>query len=253
MRVCGWSLPQPPLHDVAFIARTVSSPAVRPHRCCASPAVASGATGCLTSSHARHSLTSLSQESIWALAEELAIPVLGICYGFQEMSHKLGGRVDKAPQREFGHAVISRKAGVAPAPIGGSASAGAGAGAGAASAAAPATHADLLAGLPDSFKVGCGCCGCCFMVRCCRPVPSAGVDVSRRQDPRATTWPTRRGRDGQLRVCGSRRRRRPCAHVWPPVPPRGVAHSARQGHPAQLCRRHLRRLAGLVHGVVCRR
>lgn len=38
---------------------------------------------------------------------ELGCPVLGICYGMQLMAHTLGGRVAPAPQREFGHAVIS--------------------------------------------------------------------------------------------------------------------------------------------------
>lgn len=52
--------------------------------------------------------------------------MLGICYGFQEMSHALGGAVEKAPEREFGHASVST---VSP-------------------------SSALLAGLPsDSFKV----------------------------------------------------------------------------------------------------
>jgi GMP synthase (glutamine-hydrolysing) len=34
-------------------------------------------------------------------------PVLGICYGMQLMAHALGGRVAPAPQREFGHAVVT--------------------------------------------------------------------------------------------------------------------------------------------------
>src|SRR5581483_4689706 len=38
---------------------------------------------------------------------ELGVPVLGICYGMQLMAHALGGRVEPAPQREFGHAVVS--------------------------------------------------------------------------------------------------------------------------------------------------
>lgn len=33
---------------------------------------------------------------------ELGIPVLGICYGAQLMSHVLGGKVEKAPVREYG-------------------------------------------------------------------------------------------------------------------------------------------------------
>ena len=38
---------------------------------------------------------------------ELGIPVLGVCYGMQLMAHMLGGRVEPAPQREFGHALVS--------------------------------------------------------------------------------------------------------------------------------------------------
>lgn len=56
---------------------------------------------------------------------ETGLPVLGICYGFQEMSHALGGAVEKAPEREFGHAEVT-----------------------AVDAASP-----LLAGLPTPFKV----------------------------------------------------------------------------------------------------
>ena len=33
---------------------------------------------------------------------ELGIPVLGLCYGAQLMMHVLGGRVEKAPVREYG-------------------------------------------------------------------------------------------------------------------------------------------------------
>lgn len=38
---------------------------------------------------------------------DLGIPVLGICYGMQEMSAALGGRVERAPEREYGHATVS--------------------------------------------------------------------------------------------------------------------------------------------------
>jgi GMP synthase (glutamine-hydrolysing) len=38
---------------------------------------------------------------------ELGMPVLGICYGMQLMANALGGRVEPAPQREFGHAVVT--------------------------------------------------------------------------------------------------------------------------------------------------
>src|SRR5207248_1730647 len=33
-------------------------------------------------------------------------PLLGICYGMQLMAHSFGGKVSKAPRREFGHAQI---------------------------------------------------------------------------------------------------------------------------------------------------
>jgi GMP synthase (glutamine-hydrolysing) len=38
----------------------------------------------------------------------LGVPVLGICYGMQLMTDMLGGKVDNARSREFGHALISR-------------------------------------------------------------------------------------------------------------------------------------------------
>jgi len=63
---------------------------------------------------------------VWAYVKETGLPVLGICYGFQEMSHALGGSVERAPEREFGHAEVTA-VGAAPSP--------------------------LLAGLPASFKV----------------------------------------------------------------------------------------------------
>ena len=37
---------------------------------------------------------------------ELGIPVLGLCYGAQLMTHVLGGRVEKAPVREFGETEV---------------------------------------------------------------------------------------------------------------------------------------------------
>ncbi|MGH9669561.1 MAG: glutamine-hydrolyzing GMP synthase [Terriglobales bacterium] len=36
----------------------------------------------------------------------LGLPVLGICYGFQYMAHKLGGKVRPAQKREYGHAQV---------------------------------------------------------------------------------------------------------------------------------------------------
>ncbi len=43
---------------------------------------------------------------------DLPIPVLGICYGMQLMTHLLGGVVGPAPQREYGHATVSGATGV---------------------------------------------------------------------------------------------------------------------------------------------
>src|SRR5262249_55902243 len=42
---------------------------------------------------------------------ELGVPVLGICYGMQIMSHMLGGDVRPAGKREYGHAVFERRNG----------------------------------------------------------------------------------------------------------------------------------------------
>ena len=38
---------------------------------------------------------------------ERGIPILGICYGAQLMSHQLGGRVEKAPEREYGKTLVN--------------------------------------------------------------------------------------------------------------------------------------------------
>ena len=38
---------------------------------------------------------------------ELGIPVLGLCYGAQLMMHILGGKVEKAPVREYGKIQVS--------------------------------------------------------------------------------------------------------------------------------------------------
>ncbi len=37
---------------------------------------------------------------------EMDVPVLGICYGLQFMAHHLGGTVEPAPRREYGHAEV---------------------------------------------------------------------------------------------------------------------------------------------------
>jgi GMP synthase (glutamine-hydrolysing) len=38
---------------------------------------------------------------------ELGVPVLGICYGMQLMTHMLGGKVERSVKREYGRAVMS--------------------------------------------------------------------------------------------------------------------------------------------------
>jgi GMP synthase (glutamine-hydrolysing) len=40
---------------------------------------------------------------------DLGLPTLGICYGMQLMTDALGGRVEPATSREYGHAVVSTK------------------------------------------------------------------------------------------------------------------------------------------------
>ncbi len=38
---------------------------------------------------------------------ELGVPILGICYGLQFITHHLGGTVESAPNREYGHAQVT--------------------------------------------------------------------------------------------------------------------------------------------------
>lgn len=49
--------------------------------------------------------------SVWALIEERKLPVLGICYGMQELAFTFGGTVAPSPEREFGRAVIEKTLG----------------------------------------------------------------------------------------------------------------------------------------------
>jgi GMP synthase (glutamine-hydrolysing) len=65
---------------------------------------------------------------------ELGRPVLGICYGMQLMAASLGGAVAPAPQREFGHALVT-------------------VGAGSGSAGSAADPAALFAGVPSEIRV----------------------------------------------------------------------------------------------------
>ena len=71
----------------------------------------------------------------------LGVPTLGICYGIQLMTDVLGGRVEPAPRREYGHAVVDV---VQPTPL---------------FATLPgsikvwASHGDLVATAPEGFEV----------------------------------------------------------------------------------------------------
>lgn len=44
----------------------------------------------------------------WKLIQEKNIPVLGICYGMQEMAHVFGGKVVKGLKHEYGKAMVHR-------------------------------------------------------------------------------------------------------------------------------------------------
>jgi GMP synthase (glutamine-hydrolysing) len=46
--------------------------------------------------------------TVWALIKEKSIPVLGICYGMQEIAHTFGGKVSPSLEREFGRAMINK-------------------------------------------------------------------------------------------------------------------------------------------------
>ncbi|CAN0362202.1 unnamed protein product, partial [Laminaria digitata] len=45
---------------------------------------------------------------VWKMIEEQSIPVLGICYGMQEMAHVFGGKVAAGEAREYGHTMAAR-------------------------------------------------------------------------------------------------------------------------------------------------
>lgn len=51
-------------------------------------------------------VTSTDTPRIPQMVFDLGVPVLGICYGMQAMAEQLGGKVDKAAKREFGHAKL---------------------------------------------------------------------------------------------------------------------------------------------------
>ena len=47
-------------------------------------------------------------QCVWDLIKERQIPVLGICYGMQELAHVFGGSVVPGLKREYGKAFVTR-------------------------------------------------------------------------------------------------------------------------------------------------
>jgi GMP synthase (glutamine-hydrolysing) len=47
-------------------------------------------------------------EGVWKLIEDRNIPVLGICYGMQELAHVFGGQVAPGLKHEYGKAMVRR-------------------------------------------------------------------------------------------------------------------------------------------------
>jgi GMP synthase (glutamine-hydrolysing) len=47
-------------------------------------------------------------QGVWDMIKTKKIPVLGICYGMQEMAHVMGGEVVKGLKHEYGKAIARR-------------------------------------------------------------------------------------------------------------------------------------------------
>jgi GMP synthase (glutamine-hydrolysing) len=47
-------------------------------------------------------------DGVWKLVKDRKIPVLGICYGMQELAHVFGGRVEPGLKHEYGKAFVRR-------------------------------------------------------------------------------------------------------------------------------------------------
>lgn len=50
-------------------------------------------------------------QAIWDMIKEREIPILGICYGMQELAHVFGGKVAPGQEREYGKAMVKRNDG----------------------------------------------------------------------------------------------------------------------------------------------
>ena len=48
---------------------------------------------------------------IWEYVRQMNIPILGVCYGMQELAHVFGGKVDSSAHHEYGKATVTRSAG----------------------------------------------------------------------------------------------------------------------------------------------
>jgi GMP synthase (glutamine-hydrolysing) len=48
------------------------------------------------------------QPCVWELIKERNVPVLGICYGMQELAYTFGGRVEKGLKHEYGKSMVRR-------------------------------------------------------------------------------------------------------------------------------------------------
>lgn len=53
-------------------------------------------------------------DDVWKLIQERSIPVLGICYGMQELAHVFGGQVMPGLKHEYGKAMVQRVADTSP-------------------------------------------------------------------------------------------------------------------------------------------
>ena len=56
------------------------------------------------------SVTADAGSQVPEVVYELAVPILGICYGMQSMAQRFGGRVASSDKREFGYAQIKVQA-----------------------------------------------------------------------------------------------------------------------------------------------